>query len=833
MSRVREALALAALVAGLVSLIAALDSNHVEHRGAFAVLNLLIGWSFVGSGLLAWSRRPENRVGVLMAATGLVWLLGGFQLANDSGLYTLGIATSSLSLAVFVHLVLAFPEGRLGSRAARLATLAGYLDATAAQLAALLLFEPAAPRFDCPECPANALLVSRNDAVTDAIFTGQNALAVVIAAAVIAILARRWRGATAPARRALAPVLWSGAITAVLGVFLFVSILAAPSLADPARLATFSVLATVPLAFLAGLLHSRLARTAVSRLVVELSTATAPGRLREAIARALGDPSLGVAYWLPETGSYVDAGGRPVALPAPGSSRAATLVEREGRRIGALVHDVTLTDQPELVDAVCAAAGLALENERLQAELRARLEELQASEARLRSVIEAAPVAIVEVGLDGRVGMWNKAAEAIFGWRSSEALGGPLPFVPEEKEKEVRQLIERTQHGQPFHDVVSVRRRKDGSLVDVSLSGAPVRTASGEIVGSMAVLADITQRLRAEHELRRERDFISSLVDSAPVLVVVFDREGRLLRFNRECERLTGYAFGEVEGRHFWDLFILPDEAGRVRRALERVWTGDFPSANENFWLTRSGERRLILWSNNALLDETGEVEYIVSAGLDITDRKRAEEELRASRARIVEAGDEERRRLERNLHDGAQQRLVSLSLALRLAQSRVKLDPEAAVRLLVEASEELARTLTELRELARGIHPAILTDRGLPAALEALAGRATTPVELEIALDERLPPPLEAAVYYVVSEAVVNVAKHADADTVTVSVGCGDGRVVVEVSDDGAGGADPSRGSGLRGLADRVDALDGRLEVASPPGQGTRVRAEIPLPVR
>src|SRR3990170_2211403 len=113
MSRVRVALALAALVAGLVSLIAALDSNHVEHRGAFAVLNLLIGWSFVGSGLLAWSRRPENRVGVLMAATGLVWLLGGFQLANDSGLYTLGIATSSLSLALFVHLVLAFPEGRL------------------------------------------------------------------------------------------------------------------------------------------------------------------------------------------------------------------------------------------------------------------------------------------------------------------------------------------------------------------------------------------------------------------------------------------------------------------------------------------------------------------------------------------------------------------------------------------------------------------------------------------------------------------------------------------------------------------------------------------------
>jgi PAS domain S-box-containing protein len=362
------------------------------------------------------------------------------------------------------------------------------------------------------------------------------------------------------------------------------------------------------------------------------------------------------------------------------------------------------------------------------------------------------------------------------------------------------------------------------------LSAGPV-TEGGEVVRYMAVSTDITERKYAQEELRRERDFTSALIESAPVLVIVFDREGRLLRFNRECEKLTGYSFEEVAGRHFWDLFILPEEAERVRRRLDRVWAGDFPSANENYWVARDGGRRLILWSNNALLDDRGEVEFIVSAGIDITERKRAEEELRASRARIVEAGDAERRRLERNLHDGAQQRLVALSLALRLAESKVRTDPGAAEQVLRAAGGELGQALAELRELARGIHPAILTDRGLSAALEALAGRAPTPVEIDLAFEERLPPPVEAAAYYVVSESLANIAKYAQASAVTVSIARANGYAVVEVEDDGIGGADPGRGSGIRGLADRVEALDGRLDLESPPGGGTRIRARIPLP--
>ena len=213
----------------------------------------------------------------------------------------------------------------------------------------------------------------------------------------------------------------------------------------------------------------------------------------------------------------------------------------------------------------------------------------------------------------------------------------------------------------------------------------------------------------------------------------------------------------------------------------------------------------------------------------DISDRKRQEEELRASRARIVKASDEARRRLERNLHDGAQQRLVALSLSLRLAQSKVLTDPDAADAVLDSARGELAAALDELRELARGIHPAVLTDRGLAAALETLAARLPIPVEIETP-ERELPEAVEAAAYYVIAEALANVIKYARASVVTVRVTCDDEQARVEVADDGVGGADAAGGSGLRGLSDRVAALEGTLTVDSPPAQGTRIVAEIPL---
>jgi signal transduction histidine kinase len=237
-----------------------------------------------------------------------------------------------------------------------------------------------------------------------------------------------------------------------------------------------------------------------------------------------------------------------------------------------------------------------------------------------------------------------------------------------------------------------------------------------------------------------------------------------------------------------------------------------------------------------ALADEP---ELIASAGAAAglaleNERLHAElrarlEELRASRARIVEAAQAERRRIERDLHDGTQQRLVSIAMTLGLADSRLDRDPSAVRPLLDQARAGLTDALGELRRLSQGIHPGILTERGLRAALEELAYGARLPLELDVGLSERLPDRVEAAAYYVVSEALTNIAKHAEASAVRIRVQRTDGRAVVEIADDGIGGADGARGTGLRGLADRVDALGGRLRVESPPGRGTVVYAEIP----
>jgi signal transduction histidine kinase len=207
-------------------------------------------------------------------------------------------------------------------------------------------------------------------------------------------------------------------------------------------------------------------------------------------------------------------------------------------------------------------------------------------------------------------------------------------------------------------------------------------------------------------------------------------------------------------------------------------------------------------------------------------------EELAASRARIVEAADEARRRIERDLHDGAQQRLVAAALELTLLEQRLERDPDGARSILARVREHLDGGLGELRDLARGIHPAVLTERGLEAALDALVQRAPMAVALRAAVPERLDPTIEAAAYFLVSEALTNVAKYAEADTVSVDVTTTGGVLVVTISDDGVGGADPHRGSGLRGLVDRVHAIGGHLEVDSPRGEGTRLRAHLPANV-
>jgi signal transduction histidine kinase len=202
--------------------------------------------------------------------------------------------------------------------------------------------------------------------------------------------------------------------------------------------------------------------------------------------------------------------------------------------------------------------------------------------------------------------------------------------------------------------------------------------------------------------------------------------------------------------------------------------------------------------------------------------------DLRDARQRIIAAADDERRRIERDLHDGAQQRLVALATMLSLAEARFKTDPERAGELVARARQEAELAVKDLRDLARGIHPAVLSDLGLAAALEALAARAPVPVQVSGVPSDALPPAVEAAAYFVTAEALTNVAKYAHASECSVCLSLEDGRLRVEIRDDGVGGADPSTGSGLLGLKDRVEALDGSLEVDSPPGDGTAVIVEL-----
>jgi signal transduction histidine kinase len=249
-------------------------------------------------------------------------------------------------------------------------------------------------------------------------------------------------------------------------------------------------------------------------------------------------------------------------------------------------------------------------------------------------------------------------------------------------------------------------------------------------------------------------------------------------------------------------------------RVAGRVWGALVASACDPRDLDEGAERRLC------------DVAELVAQALANAD---AREMLAASRARIVEAGDAARRRLERNLHDGAQQRLVALAVQLRLIREAIDSDLPAARGLLDSAITELRDALEELRELARGIHPAMLTTYGLERAVAALAARSPVPVQIAAMPEERLPPPVEAAAYYILAEAITNVAKYAAASHITLTVDQVNDRTRVEVTDDGVGGADPAAGSGLKGIADRVEALNGHLQVTSPDGGGTTVRAEIP----
>jgi signal transduction histidine kinase len=396
--------ALLALVAvgvafAAVDVALALASGHESQKLATAILSPLIGLSFIGTGAFAWWRRPLNRFGLLMTTVGFAWFVSGLSESNSSTLFTVGTYLGPLYVALVVHMMLAFPAGHLETVGQRAIVAAAYLDVLLVRLPYFLLGADLAHDADAPRLHNAFALVDRPDRADVFNYTA-GFVGVVVLAATLVLLLRKRRAATPPQRRAQAPMLWTGlGVIGLLGLDVLLEVLGVPhGVAQAMGMAALVAFAILPLAFLAGLVRSRYSRAgAVGALIERLNAPTEEtGTLRDALAEALGDRSLTLVYWRPSAGHFVTFDGRRVELPGPGSGRAVTEVlaprspiegSGEGRLIGAIIHDASLQeDEAALVRAVAAGAALALDNERLEAELRARVEELQSSRTRLLEV---------------------------------------------------------------------------------------------------------------------------------------------------------------------------------------------------------------------------------------------------------------------------------------------------------------------------------------------------------------------------------------------------------------------------------------------------------------
>jgi PAS domain S-box-containing protein len=373
-----------------------------------------------------------------------------------------------------------------------------------------------------------------------------------------------------------------------------------------------------------------------------------------------------------------------------------------------------------------------------------------------------------------------------------------------------------------------------GALGVIEMFASRVHEPDDQLLHTMASLGSqlgqLIERRRAEREVRESDERKRAILDAALDCVITIDHRGRVIEFNPAAERTFGYRSEDAIGREMAELIIPPVLRVRHRDGFSRLLkTGQAHVVDRRLELMGMGSdgSEFPVELTITRIDLPGPPMF-TGYLRDITERKQAEAELRASRSRILEAADEARRRLEQDLHDGAQTGLVNLGLALRLARERLD-QPEEAGALLDEAIEDLVRVTRELRELARGIHPAVLTQGGLEPALRALAASARVPARLGALPRRRMPQPVEATVYFLVAEALTNVTRYAEAGGVEIDVEDEQEEVRVEVRDDGRGGANPALGSGLRGLADRVAALEGSFEVSSPPGGGTTLRAVIP----
>jgi signal transduction histidine kinase len=449
-------------------------------------------------------------------------------------------------------------------------------------------------------------------------------------------------------------------------------------------------------------------------------------------------------------------------------------------------------------------------------------------------VVETAAPARVESADDLKT-EFARERWAHLGWQA--AIGAPIMV-----DRKVWGVVAaaRSVLGDPFPDGDELRLRDFSALVAQAIVNAEARSEAAALVAEQSSLRQIATLVAAGRPEAEVIDAVTTeagiLFDAASVTLIQWEGVqdevvvvGAWTRRGCEPVELRSLYHPDPEGPTIGVL-----ETGGACRGLE--------SSPERGTVSVIAAPVIISGRLFGALTATREVEEPFATGSEIRLRsfadltaqsianEHARAELRASRARIVRTADEARRRLERNLHDGAQQRLVSVSLALRLVEQMVDSDPATAHSVLRETSNELAEAMQELREIARGLHPALLSERGLEPALEGLSARYPFPIDVTGVPQGRLPGPIEAAIYYVVSESLTNTARHAAASSATVAITSSGDVVTVEIADNGRGGASLEAGSGLAGLVDRVEALAGKLVVSSPQGGGTLVRAELPL---
>jgi PAS domain S-box-containing protein len=818
-----------ALVEASVAIALVFTSSHDDRPWLVAVLAATAGLSFVLAGLVALWRRPENATGFFLAATGYLWFVAALTEGNDTWVWTTGFVLGNLALVSFAALVLAYPDGVLSRRDRWLVGVGGGA-AILSNLGAALATER--PATGCDACPPSAIAIADDASLRDAVVLAGSIVVGVVLVWVAVILTKRWRRATTAQRRTLRPVYLACGSAVALLLLAVVSDQVGSRAYSVGWVLFLIAFAAVPLTFLAGVLRSRLDRSAAARILVSLDAGVP---LRTVLADVLHDPSLEIVYRLEESDRWIDELGREVEAPVASPSRSVTGIERSGRQIAAIVHDPALDSEPDLVEFIATGASLPLENVRLQAQLRAQFLFLQ-------TVADTAPSLLVVMGTDGRILNPNKATLAASGLDDEEALRGMYFWDVFIDASERAAMIGRFRDAAPGfppsqYENAFVNARGEQRVIE--WGSAPVRDAVGRVTSIVAGGIDVTERKQREVQLQRERDITSTLMQAIPSIVVVVDREGVIVDsgvdenragVNEAFRAALGWPDEQLVRTSVLDL-IDPSERNATRMAITAAASGVASAERESLWHRADGTDIALAWTATPVADVTlREASLVLLSGIDVTERRRQDEEIRASRARIIDAADSARRLLERNLHDGAQQRLVALSVTLRLAEARTATDPVEAAAIIRAAREELAAALEDLRELARGIHPAVLTDRGLSAAVEALVARTPLPVAVTVP-HERLPAPVEAAAYYVVSEAITNIVKYAGATEIEVSIEAGDRSITVVVADDGCGGANPAAGTGLRGLRDRLAALDGTLAVESPTDRGTRIMAEIPLP--